>query len=224
MRLEAKNPIPAALRAGLFICVLALAACSSTSQTYSSQIVTEPTNGSLKAGELESFGIAFITPSTVTGQEEDKPALALAFAKALASERPKIHIVPLTETLTSVNRAGIFDAYERMITQYRDSGSLDPAALAAVGKAAGARYVALLNMAAFQQVYHDRLGVFGLRLLQTKEATIRLTLQVWNSMDGSVAWEGAQEIHMADETAAEDAVSFSAVVETAAQKLAAKMP
>jgi len=208
----------------LLACGLLLAGCASTSQMYSSQIITDPSSTLLKPGELTSFGIAFITPSTVTGQEEDKQALALAFSKTLEEQRPNTRVVPLTETLTSVNRAGLFENYKRMIIEYRDSGLLDPIALAQVGQAADVRYVAVLNMATFQQVYHDRLGVFGLRLLQTKEANIRLTLQIWNSSDGSVAWEGAQELHMADETAAEDAVSFGMVVQAAAEKLVAKIP
>jgi len=206
----------------LFTCVLV--ACSTTSQQYGAQVIAEPTGASLKTGDLTSFGIAFVTPSTVTGQEEDKPALALAFSQQLEQQRKNIHVVPLTETLTSVNRAGLFEDYLRMITDYRQSGLLDPTALAQVGKATGARYIALLNMASFQQVYHDRLGIFGLRILQTKEANIRLTLQIWNSSDGSLAWEGAQELHMASETAAESAVSFGSVVQAAAEKLIAKIP
>lgn len=209
---------------GLLACVLMLIGCATTSQMYSMQIIADPSSGSLKSGDLTSFGIAFVTPSTVTGQEEDKPALALAFSKTLEEQRPEIHVVPLTDTLSSVNRAGLFENYKRMIVEYRDSGSLNPTALAQVGKATGARYIALLNMAAFQQVYHDRFGLFGLRVLQTKEANIRLTLQIWNSSDGSIAWEGAQEIHMANETAAEDAVAFHSVVQAAAEKLVATIP
>jgi hypothetical protein len=205
-------------------CALLVAGCSSTSQMYSAQIIADPSSASLKSGDLESLGIAFVTPTTVTGQEEDKPALAVAFSKAFAEQRPKVHIVPLTETLTSVNRAGQSEDYRRMMLEYRDSGLMDPTELAQVGKATGARYVALLNLASFQQVYHDRLGIFGLRVLQTKEANIRLTLQIWNSSDGSIAWEGAQEIHMANETAAESAVSFESVVQAAAEKLVAKIP
>jgi hypothetical protein len=208
----------------LLACVLLLTACGTTSQVYSAQIIADPSSAPLKSGDLTSFGIAFVTPSTVTGQEEEKQALALAFSKALGEQRPTVRIVPLSDTLTSVNRAGLFETYRRMIMEYRDSGLLDPAALAKVGKATDARYIALLNMANFQQAYHDRLGIFGLRVLQTKEANIRLTLQIWDSSDGSIAWEGAQEIRMASETASESAVSFWSVVQAATQKLAAKIP
>jgi hypothetical protein len=209
---------------GLMVCGFLMAACTSTAQMYGSQLVTDPSNALLQRGQLESFGIAFVTPSTVTGQEDDKPALALAFAKTLKERRPATRVVPLTETLGSVNRIGLSEDYKRMIVEYRDSGLLDRTALAELGKATGARYVALLNMAAFQQSYHDRFGVFGLRVLQTKDANIRITLQIWNSEDGSVVWEGVQELHMANETAAEDAVSFGSVVQAAAEELIAKIP
>ena len=208
----------------LLACVLLLAGCGTTSQMHSTQIIAGPSSASLEPGDLERSGIAFITPSTVTGQEEDKPALALAFSKSLEDQRPNVRVVPLTETLTRVNRAGLFETYGRMIAEYRNSGLLDPTALAQVAKATGTRYIGLLNMASFQQAYRDRLGIFGLRVLQTKEANIRLTFQIWNSADGSVAWQGAQEIQMASETAAESAVSFWSVVQAAAEKLATKIP
>jgi hypothetical protein len=50
---------------------------------------------SLNKGELEAHGLAFITPSTVTGQEEDKQTLAFIFAEVMNKERPDIHTVPL---------------------------------------------------------------------------------------------------------------------------------
>ncbi len=208
----------------LFACALLLPGCSSTSQVYNAQIIAAPSSASLKPGELENFGVAFVTPSTVTGQEEDKLALASAFSQAFAAARPGTRVVPLTETLSSINRGGITESYKRMIVDYRDSRLLDRTALAQVGNATGARYIAILNLATFQQVYHDRFGLFGLRVLQTKEASIRLTLQIWNSQDGSIAWEGAQEVHMANETAAQDAVSFGVVVQAAAEKLIATIP
>jgi hypothetical protein len=52
--------------------VAALAGCT-TPPKYYSRLNHQPI--SLRAGELESGGIAFVTPSTVTGQEQKKQAL-----------------------------------------------------------------------------------------------------------------------------------------------------
>ena len=46
-------------------------------------------NVSLAPGDLEAHGIAFITPSAATGQEEEKQAVAFAFAETLKEERQR---------------------------------------------------------------------------------------------------------------------------------------
>jgi hypothetical protein len=79
-------------------------------------------------------------------------------------------------------------------------------------------------MASFQQESQDRFGVFGLRLVETKKANIRLCLQICDSEDGSVAWEGTQELYMATETMKETHISFRLVVEDSARTLIAELP
>ena len=61
--------------------LVAGAAGCTTPSTYYSTLQHQPL--SLGAGQLESGGIAFITPSTVTGQEQEKQAVALAYADVL---------------------------------------------------------------------------------------------------------------------------------------------
>jgi len=173
---------------------------------------------------LEEYGIAFITPATVTGQEEDRPALALIFSQVLEETRPTTHIVPLNATLSAISRAGASEDYNRMVMRYRDLGTLDPATLALVSNATGVRYIAQLQMANFQQESQDRFSVLGLRMVQTKKANIRLFLRIWNGQEGSIAWEGAQELYMAKETVTENAISFRDVVELSAREIIAKIP
>jgi len=43
-------------------------------------------------------------------------------------------------------------------------------------------------------------------LLETKTAAIRLFLQIWDSQDGAVIWEGSQELTLAYESLDEEAV------------------
>jgi hypothetical protein len=51
---------------------------------------------SLRTSDLRTHGIAFITPSTATGQEEEKQALALVFADVFKRERPDVQVIELT--------------------------------------------------------------------------------------------------------------------------------
>ena len=72
---------------------LVLSACSTTLQVYSSP---EHETLRLRQGDLRDGGLAFLTPSTVTGQEEDKQSLAHVFAATLQSERPELRFVSLS--------------------------------------------------------------------------------------------------------------------------------
>jgi len=66
--------------------------------------------------------------------------------------------------------------------------------------------------------------MLGLRVLETKSSTIRLFLQIWDSRDGSVAWEGAQESTVSHESLAEEYVSMKSIVQESARDLVASLP
>jgi len=116
---------------------LVLSACSTTLQVYSSP---EHETLRLRQGDLRDGGLAFLTPSTVTGQEEDKQSLAHVFAATLQSERPQLRFVSLSETISAVNRAGLAEAYRTMYQNYRDTGVFDGTLMRRVAQAAEELY------------------------------------------------------------------------------------
>jgi len=81
-----------------------LSGCSTDNQLHST---TQVRVINLESQSLQASGIAFITPTSVTGQEEDKQALALVFSEALKRARPDLRVVPLSETLGAINMAGL---------------------------------------------------------------------------------------------------------------------
>jgi hypothetical protein len=178
----------------------------------------------LRSEDLRTGGIAFITPSSVTGQEEDKQALALAFNEVLQNLRPDLRIVPLPQTLSAVNRTGLTREYRQMFEDYRLTGIFDREALQKVAGVTKTRYLAQLKLGAFKQESKSRFGMLGLRVLETKTSTIRLFLQIWDSNDGSVAWEGAQESTVSHESMAEEYVSMKNIVQESARDLVAHLP
>jgi hypothetical protein len=179
---------------------------------------------SLRPGDLDAAGIAFLTPSTVTGQEQEKQAVALAFADVLKRERRGLRVVTLAETLGAVNKAGLADDYKRMYDDYRDTGLLSREVLRRVSAATGTRYLAQLKLQGFGQGAKERFGVFGLRIVQTQYGHVRLFLQIWDSSDGSIAWEGMQELRISQETMSEEPVMQHTVLEHTARDLVAKLP
>jgi hypothetical protein len=205
-----------------FLVLLVLLAGCSTSPIYYPTLHEQVI--SLRKGDLESAGIAFITPSTVTGQEQEKEAVALTFTDVLKSERPALKVSTLAETLGAVNRAGMGDAYKRMYEEYRDTGLFSADTLRRVGAATGSRYVAQLKLQGFNQNSKNRLGVLGFRLIETQYADVRLFFQIWDSRDGSIAWEAMQELRIARESTTEEPLMLRKLIERSARDLIAKLP
>jgi hypothetical protein len=179
---------------------------------------------SLRSEDIRTGGIALITPSSITGQEEDKQALALAFTGVLRKLRPDLRILPLPETLSAINRAGLTSEYRKMFEDYRLTGIFDRETLQKVGKVTGSRYLAQLKLGAFRQESKSRWGLLGIRMVETKSSTIRLFLQIWDSNDGAVAWEGSQESTLSHESLAEEYVSMKSIVEESTRDLVAHLP
>ena len=198
-----------------------LGACSSDPVYYPTvreQIV------SLRKGDLEAAGIAFVTPSTVTGQEQEKEAVALTFTDVLRAQRPALKVLTLAETLGAVNRAGAAETYKRMYEEYRDTSLFSADGLRRVGSATGARYVGKLKLQGFSESSKSRFGFLGLRLVETHYADMRLFLTVWDTRDGTVAWEGMQELRIARESTTEEPMMLRKVLERSARDLIARLP
>jgi Asp-tRNA(Asn)/Glu-tRNA(Gln) amidotransferase A subunit family amidase len=217
----------ARLRAATVIgLALLVTACASSHPDDAPPITptTQVLTINLRAGELNAGGIAFITPSSVTGQEEDRQALALGFTEVLKDLRPELRVVSLPQTLSAVNRSGLTRDYRQMFEDYRSAGIFDRETLQRVGKATGTRYLAQLKLASFRQESRERWGLLGVRMMETKSSTIRLFLQIWDTTDGSVAWEGSQESVVAQESMSQTYVSMKRIVEASAREMVTRLP
>jgi hypothetical protein len=190
-------------------------------QTYHS---TQYRTFSLGPDDLTQYELAFITPSTVTGQEEEKQAVAITFAEVLYTKRPDIPIRTLPQTLSAVNKAGLEKQYTQMYEDYRNTSLFKAASLKEVAGATRMRYLGQLKLSGFQQGSDGRLSVFGLRIMNTKQASIRLFFQIWDSTDGSIAWEGVDELQHTMDTATEETVTLKKVLEKASANLVDQLP
>jgi hypothetical protein len=216
--------VPALLAIGF---ALLLGGCGShaiRTETQQSSPTTQVLVINLRSEDLRRAGMAFITPSSITGQEEDKQALALAFTGVLQQVRPDLRVVNLPETLGSINRVGLTGEYRKMFEDYRLTGIFDRETLQKVAKVTGMRYLAQLKLGAFRQESKSRFGLLGIRMLETKTSTIRLYLQIWDADNGTVAWEGSQESTVSHESLAEEYVSLKSIVEASARDLVAHLP
>lgn len=173
---------------------------------------------------LSTNGLAFITPSTVTGQEEEKQAVAFIFSNTLQKERPDIKVISLPETLSAINNAGLAEVYEEMFRDYKDTGVFKLDALKQIAKATDTRYFAQLKLAGFRQGATGRFSVFGLRLVETKVATLRLFFQIWDAEEGKIVWEALQELNWTEEMMSEQVITLQTVITEAAENIADRLP
>ncbi len=204
-----------------FVSMLGACATPFSVQTKGSVQVSVLT---LSRQSLETHGLAFLTPSSVTGQEEDKQALALSFYEVLNAARPDIKAMALPVALTAINRNKLGAEYKHMLVDYRMTGLLDRDGLRKIGLATGTRYLAQLKLAGFHQESKNRWGTLGFRIFDTKLSTARLFLQIWDSTDGSIVWEGAVEQTAAYDSISEETVSFHSIIEQSARELVARLP
>ncbi len=210
-----------ALSAVSLLVLVALAGCVVSRQSHST---TQSQSIDLQPGVLASSGIAFITPNSFTGQEEDIQALALAFTEALREQRPTMRVMSLPETLSSINRAGLARDYRQMFEDYQLTGILERDTLRKVGEVIGVRYLAQLKLGAFRQESSDRWKAAGLRLVETKTTSLRLYLQIWDADHGTIAWEGGQELTTAHDSIREKSIPFNTAVRQSAVELIARLP
>lgn len=218
--LSASRPRRAAVAGPLMVLAL-LAGCTTAPQVHET---TQHQVLALATGDLEMHGLAFVTPSTVTGQEQDIQALSFTFAEVLRRERPQVRCLALPETLGAVNRAGFADEYRDMYVGYRDTGIFRRDALRRLAEITGVRYVAQLKLAGFRQGSSTRWSLLGVRLLVTRDATVRLFFQVWDAEQGVIAWEGVEELLHSEEAFTERNITFRTVIEQAATNLIARLP
>jgi len=198
--------------------LLALGGCTQVYSDFTERSI------SLEPGDLERGGLAFITPSTVTGQEEEKQAVALTFSDVLQSKRPEIRVVTLAKVLSTVNTAGLDVQYKEMYEDYRDSGLFKRELLKEIAEILETRYLAQLKLQGFTQRDKNRIKFFGVRLVETQVATLRLFLQIWDASDGTIAWEGVEELRRSWDTPSEDPVTLQDVMKLAAKEMIDNMP
>lgn len=205
----------------LVVVTFMAAGCSSTNQVSGDMNYSQLVDGSTAL--LEQQGIGVLTPSAPTGQESDRQALADALGRVLQRDLNNAHVVPLPALLSAVNQAGLAPGYSNMLAEYDRTGILERDLLSDIGDAAGTRYVAKLNLGDFRQATADRARILGVRFLDTRTATIRLHLEIWDTQTGAIVWQGNQELTYAQERVRESPVTFQQVAEMAAAWLVARL-
>jgi len=178
----------------------------------------------LKKGQIENLGMSFITPTTITGMEEDKQYLALTFSHALKKLRSDLKITDLSKVLGMINQTGFTDNYSKMYDGYHETGIFDKKVLNKIGDVTGNRYACQLKLSHFKSDAQGRWSVLGFTIFDTEYANLRLFVQIWDTKKGIIVWEAAQEVTYAYDTTSQEPVTFEKMLHLAAKDIAKVLP
>lgn len=173
---------------------------------------------------IKQHGMTFITPTTITGMEEDKQYLALTFSHALKKQRPELKITDLSKTLGMINQANLANDYKKMYDGYRETGIFNRTTLKKIGDLTNSQFVCQLKLGHFKSKAQGRWSILGLNVYDTESANLRLFVQIWNAEKGIIVWEAAQELTYAYDTTDEEPVTLEKMIHLAAKDIAKVLP
>ncbi len=157
-------------------------------------------------------------------QEIYRETLAGLLYTALSKYSDGPRFLSLDALQSSINKKELWNDIKLMYSEYQETAVLRKDLLSKIGQAAGARYVILPRLLRFQSETFDRATILGIAFLRTRQSSVDIHAQIWDTVTGEVIWEGASEGTIASEVVRGRPASFMAVAENACESLASKMP
>jgi len=122
------------------------------------------------------------------------PTIAYALTASLSKTKPPVRVVPMPETLSRLADSGLTVEYGDILTGFGRTGILERDRLKRIGVALGSRYVMQPGLAEFSQSLFDKFEFWGIKIVRTRIATLRLWLQIWEAPTGHLIWERTGEL------------------------------
>lgn len=215
--------ITAAFHAAIFVVLLLIINGCSGPLKQASQFSKELYRAG-QIDDLRSSTIGFLATAVAQGNGlgEYKSILSDIIEKNFREEQPEIKILTSREILNHINRADLAGEYAGMIEGYNLTGILDRKTLEKIGNVIEVKYIAQPRLSSFNEKTSARLIAFGLSLISTRETTVNISLQIWDTRTGSIVWEGSGQATIAVEAMRAKPVSFEDVAEVASRSLVKK--
>lgn len=175
------------------------------------------------AFHLDGTKVGFITPRS--GNElEDHWVLLDLLAKTLQEERKETEVILPAQSLSFLNQAGMTKDYNEAIKDYQITGVLDQEILARIHEVMGVQYLIYMSLNSLNQYRSTRLSTFGLRLIDSQTATLRLFLRIFHAGQGKIVWEGSAEGIITREDFRARPITLNELGQVACQKLVEDLP
>lgn len=157
-------------------------------------------------------------------QEIYRETLAGILYTALIKYSDGPRFLSLDTIQSGINKKEIWNDFRLMYNEYHETAVLRIDLLSKIGSAVGARFVIMPRLLRFQSETFDRATIVGIAFLRTRQSSVDIHAQIWDTVTGEVVWEGASEGTIASEVVRGRPASFMAVAENACESLASKMP
>jgi hypothetical protein len=135
--------------------------------------------------------LGVIAPSGIQGLSS---TVAYSLTTALSKTSPRIRAVPMPETLNRLADNDLSGEYGELLAGFGRTGTLERDRLKRIGAALGSRYVMQPGLAEFSQGLFDKFEFWGIKIVRTRIATVRLWLQIWEAPTGHLLWESTGEL------------------------------
>ncbi len=188
---------------------------------YSSPLISQETFSDQSVAVLPTAIIEY-DPSQEIYRETLAGLLYTALVKYSNPDGPRI--LSLDVVQTSINNNELWSDFKLMYGEYQETAVLRKDLLAKIGRAIGARYVIFPRLLRFQSETFDRAVILGIAFLRTRQSSVDIHAQLWDTVTGEVVWQGASEGTIASEVVRGKPASFMAVAQNACESLASKMP
>jgi hypothetical protein len=189
----------------------ALTACVGPFQQWGEETTFHPRTTSFDLSALKEQQVAVLSAVVGFGLEGYAHQVSRSLSNALHQKGTPIKALPVHDALNRINREGLAGEYGGMLADYVRTGILNRPVLEKIGRALGVAYVFQPSLASFGQSVSSRFSFFGLRLLQTRVTTLRLTLQLWDARSGEIVWESSGEATLAGEDIREFRIPFDEI-------------
>ncbi|MEK6590091.1 MAG: hypothetical protein AABZ11_05370 [Nitrospinota bacterium] len=175
---------------------------------------------------ISIYRIGFLTTavSRESSLGEYRVVVSNIIEKTFRSEKPKINIISSREIINKINSANLTGIYAEVLDFYDITGILNKDFLKKIGDVLNVKYVAQPKLLSFTEATSVRLSALGLSLISTRETTLKVSLQVWDTFTGNIIWEGSGQATIAVEAMRAKPVTFEEVAEVASLSVVKKFP
>lgn len=188
----------------VLLCLLILftTGCAGSIYGWTVRTTSTPPSPSLEAAVRPKSGtVAVLTPLSVASLRGNEAGMGQYLGDAIKKISPHWTVIEEHQVISLINEHGLTGDYTQMLSNLELTHVLDRDILRKIGAALGSRYVFQPRLAYFSQQMLERweFPFVNFKVSWIRSATMRLSLQFWDSETGKLLWSSTAESNFQSE-------------------------